>query len=426
MIPFTSLSELWSALWRQAWLMLSVLIIGLPVAYWFADSRPEVFETIGVIGLQGPQGTLTVSSQSPIDPGVSQRLDEIEQSLMARENLVRIINDLNLFPEVTDELERVGYTRDSITMTRLVDPGQAWRPDVQPLGLSITVQLDNAEKAAELANALMNSIVSEDARRAQIRLESATERATAMVDFLTGEEARVGREIAEVETQIAQFRTEYANSLPENLPLRRERVEELKAEMEAISREIADFQRVQDQFQSSAAEARLTLLEDQRQVLQADLERAEVEIANAPEVERDLGSLVRRLQNLEAEQEAVATQRTQAGLDQSLIDYNQAPRFAVLDPALPPAFPISADKRKLALAGAAAVGLLALGLALGREMLNPVIRTPAQMIRFMDIEPVVAIPYIAAPGAARRRVGLRTLFLGLLILVVLAGTAANV
>ncbi|WP_176556163.1 hypothetical protein [Rubellimicrobium rubrum] len=406
--------------------MLSVLIIGLPVAYWFADSRPEVFETIGVIGLQGPQGTLTVSSQSPIDPGVSQRLDEIEQSLMARENLVRIINDLNLFPEVTDELERVGYTRDSITMTRLVDPGQAWRPDVQPLGLSITVQLDNAEKAAELANALMNSIVSEDARRAQIRLESATERATAMVDFLTGEEARVGREIAEVETQIAQFRTEYANSLPENLPLRRERVEELKAEMEAISREIADFQRVQDQFQSSAAEARLTLLEDQRQVLQADLERAEVEIANAPEVERDLGSLVRRLQNLEAEQEAVATQRTQAGLDQSLIDYNQAPRFAVLDPALPPAFPISADKRKLALAGAAAVGLLALGLALGREMLNPVIRTPAQMIRFMDIEPVVAIPYIAAPGAARRRVGLRTLFLGLLILVVLAGTAANV
>ena len=75
--------------------MLSVLIIGLPVAYWFADSRPEVFETIGVIGLQGPQGTLTVSSQSQIDPGVSQRLDEIEQSLMARENLVRIINDLN-------------------------------------------------------------------------------------------------------------------------------------------------------------------------------------------------------------------------------------------------------------------------------------------------------------------------------------------
>jgi tyrosine-protein kinase Etk/Wzc len=406
--------------------MLSVLIIGLPVAYWFADSRPEIFETIGVIGLQGPQGTLTVSSQSPIDPGVSQRLDEIEQSLMARENLVRIINDLNLFPEITDELERVGYTRDSIAMTRLVDPGQAWRPDVQPLGLSITVQLDNAEKAAELANALMNSIVSEDARRAQIRLESATERATAMVDFLTGEEARVGREIAEVETQIAQFRTEYANSLPENLPLRRERVEELKAEMDAISREIADFERVQDQFQSSAAESRLTLLEDQRQVLEADLEKAEAEIANAPEVERDLGSLVRRLQNLEAEQEAVATQRTQAGLDQSLIDYNQAPRFAVLDPALPPAFPISADKRKLALAGAAAVGLLALGLALGREMLNPVIRTPAQMMRFMDIEPVVAIPYIADPGAARRRVGFRTLFLGLLILVVLAGTAANV
>ena len=311
-------------------------------------------------------------------------------------------------------------------MTRLVDPGQAWRPDVQPLGLSITVQLDNAEKAAELANALMHSIVSEDARRAQIRLESATERATAMVNFLSAEEASVGREISEVETQIAQFRTEYANSLPENLPLRRERVEELKAEMQAISREIADFERVQDQFQSSAAESRLTLLEDQRQVLEADLKEAEADIANAPEVERDLGSLIRRLQNLEAEQEAVATQRTQAGLDQSLIDYNQAPRFAVLDPALPPAFPISADKRKLALAGAAAVGLLALGLALGREMLNPVIRTPAQMMRFMDIEPVVAIPYIAVPGAARLRAGFRTLFLGLLILVVLAGTAANV
>lgn len=46
---------------------------------------------------------------------------------------------------------------------------------------------------------------------------------------------------------------------------------------------------------------------------------------------------------------------------------------------------------------------LALGLAMALELLNPALRSTAQMERQLNIRPVVAIPYVAVPGERRRR-----------------------
>jgi hypothetical protein len=127
------------------------------------------------------------------------------------------------------------------------------------------------------------------------------------------------------------------------------------------------------------------------------------------------------LTTLEVELEAISMQRAQASMTQTLATGNQVAPLFILEPALLPEYPASGGRRKVALAGGVAVLGMALGLALIRELLHPVIRTAAQMKRQLDITPVVVIPYVAPPRSLQRRLGIATgsLALALLLLWIL-------
>ena len=86
--PIGSFAELRSALWRQAWIILAVLAIGLPAVYAYAKSRPKVYEATGVIGIEEPLGAL--ASQGASIPGMraSERFDQIQRFLISRENVL--------------------------------------------------------------------------------------------------------------------------------------------------------------------------------------------------------------------------------------------------------------------------------------------------------------------------------------------------
>lgn len=92
------------------------------------------------------------------------------------------------------------------------------------------------------------------------------------------------------------------------------------------------------------------------------------------------------------------TQRmAEAETTQRLAERQQSERFTLLDRALSPEYPAGGGKKKIAIAGAIASLLGAIGLAFLLDLARPVVRTAAQMQRQLDLEPVVCIPEIRAP-----------------------------
>ena len=81
----------------------------------------------------------------------------------------------------------------------------------------------------------------------------------------------------------------------------------------------------------------------------------------------------------------------------------QQERFEILETAVPPEQPVSASRRKIALAGGVASLIAALGLVLTLEILNPKLRTASQLRDELDIIPVVTIPVVRLPHERRAR-----------------------
>ena len=411
--PFGSFSDLLTALRRQAVPMALVLLVGLPLVYLFAATRPKLYEATAAIQIETPQVAAPVAGTLGAPP--DNQLDLIQQQLLTRENLLNLIAELGLFPLAQSDLERVGALRGAITITKMVDPAQAWRPDVEPTGLLITVRLDDPEAVAAVANALVDRVMTE----ARLRAET---RANRTLDFLLAEEARVAAEIAAIEDRIAAFRAEHVDSLPESLGAQRDRLTRLTEQRIALDRELIALAQASDRQRPEEVARQTALLEGQRALVDQNVAGIEAALAEGPSVERELTALTRTLSQLDAEYAVITTRRTEAAMTQLIEARDEAERFVVLESAVPPEAPVSASRTRLAIAGGFAVGLLALGLGIAREFAGTTIRTAAQLQAQLGIEPVIVVPYLSNARTRRRR----RLWQGLSVAAVLAAASAVV
>jgi tyrosine-protein kinase Etk/Wzc len=112
-----------------------------------------------------------------------------------------------------------------------------------------------------------------------------------------------------------------------------------------------------------------------------------------------------RLQEL---YEVTTRRKAEAELGRALEDRQATDRFEVLETALPPQYAVSGSRKKIAVVGAVVSLLAGLGLAFAVELMNPVIRNPAQMERALGVQPVVSIPRVST-RRDRRIGGLRVI-----------------
>ena len=412
--PITSFAELWAAFKRQLWLMLLVIVIGFPAAYWYAWTRPHIYEAAAVVSIEGP-----TTGEAAADPGLMTQLNEIQQTILSRESISEFADRFELFPMAAGEVIRVALTRDAIMIHGLGNEmGQARRPT----GLRIVVHLDDPDKATALANAVAQAYLDEDTRRARLRLDAAIQRSIETQDYLSSEQTRVEDEISALEAEITDFRTVNAGSLPENIEEQQLRRATLDQERVAAEREIAYYERDNSPFSTEVTERHRTTLRAQIESIVSELAEIDAAISAAPDVERQLSEFDRHLQSLQAELGAITTTRTQVSLEQRLSGREEY-RMALAEAAVRPEFSMSRSRTKIALAGAMAVVFAAVGLGLAREFLQKSIRNAAQMRKQLDIEPVVVIPYIRTRGTSMRRLGYGAFFLGVFLLTVFAGAA---
>ncbi len=390
---FLSPRNLLRIIWRRLPIIILVLMIGLPLAVYVAVSRDRLYESNAVIQIEAPQ---VVQSANSAVRTPSSEIELIQQKLGSRDHIVDVITRLGLFPEEDSINEKVGMLRGAVEINKLIDPSQQFRPDVTPSGLIITVRLGDADETALVANDFLDAILLEASQRSEARAERT-------LAFFVDQEQRVTTQILEVEQQLADFKEANAGSLPDDLIPQRERLNTLREQQLVLGQQVIEMETSTDRLRGEDLARQIELLTQQQALLQTNIDSVEVELARAPEVERRLSSLDRRLDQLETEYEAITTNKTEATIREQLESQDQAERYEVLERAVVPDYAVSTSRSKTAILGGVLVGMMALGAAFLMEINRPVIRNAAQLEAQLGLQPVITVPHLSSRLKRGRR-----------------------
>ncbi len=397
MSAIQSMPDLMRLLHRRLWLIALVGVIGAALSVLIALSQPKVFQATAVIQIESPQVGSDLAGQT-IATDANHRLQLIEQRLMARDNLVKVIERHGLFANVPNMplAEKVHQLRISARITPITVGIPGMGPATTPSGLSVTVNLNDPVKAAEVANDFVETVITQNRER---RMDLVRE----TLDFFSTEEARVSAQIAEVEGVIADFKRANGASLPSSITPVREELRTLNETLLALDQQIIALETESTRQRQEVFARQIGQLTDQRALVSARIAANEAALAAAPRVERELGALTRNLTQLQDQLSTITTNRVEAEMASVLESRQQQERFEILETAIPPEFPVSASRKKLAIAGALASLVLGLALVITLELLNPAIRSAAQLEKELEITPVVTIPVVRLRHERRRR-----------------------
>ncbi|MEM0921592.1 MAG: Wzz/FepE/Etk N-terminal domain-containing protein [Pseudomonadota bacterium] len=192
-------------------------------------------------------------------------------------------------------------------------------------------------------------------------------------------------------------------------------VRRLRAQIEALQAESAVEEPSADPAEARSArkgeverriallDTQITLLNDQKGEIEKKRKRYEESIQRTPNIEMALRGYYRKHDDTQDQLKEIVRKRASAETGERLEVNQQAERFEVIENATAPEKPVSPNRRKiLALGSGVSLGL-AVALAFLVELMNPAIRTAAQMERQLDLRPVATIPYILTAAERRRR-----------------------
>lgn len=405
-----SFSDVLRLLRRNLWLITLVTLAGAALSVLFALNQPKSYEATSVIQIETPQVARDMTGQT-VAADAMHRLQLIEQRLMARDNLVKLIDRHDLFADTPDMpiAQRIYNLRISSRIEPITVGVPGMGPATTPSGLSITVTLNDPDQAAAVANDFVATVIEQNRER---RLDLARE----TLSFYRSEEARVSAQIEALDARIAEFKQTHTDALPGSISALRNELQSLNETLLGLDQQIIALETEASRQRQEVFARQLGQLNDQRTLVAGRIDQLESALAAAPRVERELGALTREQTQLQDQLSTITRARVEAEMASMLEAQEQKERFEVLETAIPPQFPVSASRKKMAIAGTVASLLAGLALAVTLEIMNPTLRSAAQLEKELGITPVVTIPIVRLRHERRRRI-LR--FLGTVAMVIL-------
>lgn len=219
------------AVWFGFWVLTIVIALLLPPTY---RSTATV-----LIEEQDIPSELVMSTISSF---AEQRIQVINAKVMTRTNLMQLIKKYDLYAderEIETSEEIVERMREDTALNTIsadvVDP-RSGRPTTATIAFSIAYQNEKPLLAVKVANELTTLYLNEN-------LRNRTEKATETAQFLANESLRISKEIGGLETELAAFKEQHTESLPEfkeyNLQLT-QRLDREIMDMESQLRSLTD------------------------------------------------------------------------------------------------------------------------------------------------------------------------------------------
>jgi len=374
-------------------IMLMLFIVGIIATIVYTIQQPQVYRATAVIQIESPQISEAVAGS--IGTSAAHRLQLIEQRMMARDNLAAIIDRHGLFTDDPDMsiTEKVNLLRESISTQQIAGEDAGIGAVSVPAGLIISVQLEDPNKAADLANDLVNTVIEQnDSRRSSQARET--------LAFFEAQEGELLGSIERLEARIAEFKQVNAEVLPETVTSLIGQEADFQSAILDIDQQIVTLRSGNSRQRAEFVDRQVAILDEQKMLLTERLLGVRSLLQRAPAVERELAQMSRELGLYQGQYDVVTVNRAEAELSLSLEDRKQAERFEILETALPPEYPVSTSRRMIFLIGAvlSLVGSGAIIFFYGN--LSPIVRNARDLKDELDLTPVVTIPTIVSPREA--------------------------
>ncbi|KUP92430.1 Wzz/FepE/Etk N-terminal domain-containing protein [Tritonibacter horizontis] len=404
-----SLADFLDMIRRRFWVIVAISVLGGLASLWYAINQTQTYSSSEVIQISRPKiaGEL---AKSTVDGSSARRMQLIQQRLMARGTILEVVEQLGLFADRPDLLgsQIVPIMRNSITIDGTAAAREGYTDDGSMSVLTITARMPSPEEAQAVAREFSR-------RTIELSVATRIDQARETLMFFTEKEAALAKEIAALEEEIANFRHDNAVTLPGAIQMRgseitainesllglaREEIElrSLAEEAAATQRE-AYARRVREEYdaQREALAAQRQLLEDRRDALEASLELT-------PDVDRQLSSYERKMDQMQTELQMIIARRADAEVGFRLETARQGERLTVIEPAPLPDYAVGSGRKSTAIKGGMISVALAIIAAFLLDLKTPALRSSAQMNRETGLIPVVTIPVLDTrrPGLLRR------------------------
>jgi uncharacterized protein involved in exopolysaccharide biosynthesis len=191
--------------------------------------------------------------RSTVTSFASQRIQAISQTVMARPNLLELIDKYNLYADERKRLtteEIVAEMRDNIGLdlidANVVDP-RTGRPTAATIAFQLSFTGKNPAQVQKVTNELMSLYLKEN-------LKERSEKAGETYIFLKKESERLNEQIAGLQEKLAAFKEQHANSLPELQSLTMSMMDRTEREMSDVENQIRAQEQTRVYLQSQLAQ----------------------------------------------------------------------------------------------------------------------------------------------------------------------------
>jgi protein tyrosine kinase modulator len=213
-----------------------VFLIGLVTAFVW----PPTYQSSSTILIE-EQEIPTDLIQSTVTSYAAQRIQVISQRVMARNNLMEIVEKYDLYTKerkrkTTEEV--LGAMRNDIGLdmitANVMDP-RTGRPGAATIAFSLSFKSTSPQQAQKVASELTTLYLNEN-------LKSRTEKAAETTDFLTVEATRLSDEISRLEGQLSAFKERNLYTLPESRGLNTQSLQRAENELADIDTKIQSLE----------------------------------------------------------------------------------------------------------------------------------------------------------------------------------------
>ncbi len=222
-----SIGDYLAILRRRIWWFVIPMVLVMTAALVAALTWPPVYRSTAMVLIEEaeiPAGLVDVS----FDTYVERRLEAITRRVMVTDNLIDIIERFDLYPEVRAEqpvTAAAGQMRGDIGIRRIsAQQGEA------TVAFEVFFDYGDAQQAQRVTDELVSLYLNENIRQRR-ELISGTAR------FFAAERGRVEERIEELSQQLADFKAEYRELLPQQMRSNERRLWRAEGQLGDLERE---------------------------------------------------------------------------------------------------------------------------------------------------------------------------------------------
>jgi uncharacterized protein involved in exopolysaccharide biosynthesis len=221
---------------RRKYLIIFPAILLSLVVIFVVNLMPSTYKSEGLILIEAQEIPADLV-KSTVTSYADQRIQIIKQRIMTTDNVLEVVNKFNLYQELrknSSPSQVVSEFKSNMAVdmveANVTDP-RSGRKTRASIAFTVSFYDPSAKVAQTVANELVTKFLTENVR-------TRTEKAAETESFLEEEASKFQKKIQNLEKNIADFKNEYSDSLPELLTYNLSMVQRLEDELVANRNQI--------------------------------------------------------------------------------------------------------------------------------------------------------------------------------------------